>query len=265
VLLAEDNPVNREVAEEMLNHVGLRVDLAENGLQAVELATTRAYDLVLMDVQMPQLDGLEATRRIRARLGTALPVVAMTANAFGEDRHACLNAGMNDHLAKPADADALFAMLLRWLPLPDAAHAEPVEASWDDNATADGLAAAVPGMDVARALGHCAGRPATLIRLLQRFGQLYAQGVPALRDGATAPGTLWLETAHSLRGACAALGLGELTDRLEAFERALDQGQEPSALAAEAADIDAGVRRVAAAALQVGGGPFRSQPGRSRT
>ena len=117
VLLAEDNAVNQEVALELLRAAGLVVETAEDGLRALELAVSRPYDLVLMDVQMPLMDGLAATRAIRARIGAALPIVAMTANAFGEDRAACLGAGMNDHVPKPVNPEALYATLLRWLPL----------------------------------------------------------------------------------------------------------------------------------------------------
>ncbi|MBK1688940.1 hybrid sensor histidine kinase/response regulator [Rubrivivax gelatinosus] len=115
VLVAEDNPVNQEVAIALLEDAGLEVVVAGDGQRAIELASAGAFDLVLMDVQMPGVDGLDAAREIRARLGPALPIIAMTANAFGEDREACLAAGMDDHVAKPVDPPRLYATLLRWL------------------------------------------------------------------------------------------------------------------------------------------------------
>ncbi|MBK6850155.1 MAG: PAS domain S-box protein [Burkholderiales bacterium] len=116
VLLAEDNPVNRDVAVELLESAGLRVDLAEDGAQAIAKALQRPYRLILMDVQMPGIDGLQATRRLRAEPALAgLPILAMTANAFGEDRAACLAAGMDDHIGKPVDPQRLYEVLLHWL------------------------------------------------------------------------------------------------------------------------------------------------------
>ena len=108
VLLVEDNPINQEVASELLSAAGLVVSCAGDGARAVEMALAERYDLILMDVQMPVMDGLAATRAIRAQAGLATPIVAMTANAFGDDRAACLAAGMNDHTAKPVDPDLLY-------------------------------------------------------------------------------------------------------------------------------------------------------------
>lgn len=116
LLLVEDEPVNREIAGDLLADVGLVADQVEDGEQAVAMARERIYDLILMDVQMPHLSGIEAARAIRALPGyAATPILAMTASAFVEDRQACLDAGMNEHIAKPICPDELFAILHRWL------------------------------------------------------------------------------------------------------------------------------------------------------
>lgn len=119
VLVVEDEPVNREITAFILEGAGLVVEMAEDGFAGLRMLETASYDIVLMDVQMPHLDGLEATRRLRQRPGlAALPVVALTANAFAEDRAACLAAGMNDFISKPVNPEALLCTVLRWLPAP---------------------------------------------------------------------------------------------------------------------------------------------------
>ena len=119
VLLAEDDPVNQEVGRALLEDAGLVVDVAANGRSAVELARTQTFAIILMDVQMPELNGLEAVRAIRSdACNPHVPILALTANAFGEDREASIAAGMDDHVAKPIDPEGLYGILLHWLDMP---------------------------------------------------------------------------------------------------------------------------------------------------
>jgi CheY-like chemotaxis protein len=116
VLVVDDEPINREVARIQLEAAGLVVDTAADGQQAIDLAQQTFYAAVLMDMQMPKLDGLDATRRLRELPGyRQVPIIAMTANAFAEDKERCFAAGMNDFIAKPFDPDALFATLWQCL------------------------------------------------------------------------------------------------------------------------------------------------------
>ena len=125
-MLAEDDPTNQDVALELLRDVdALHVEVACDGTMAVDMATRKQYDLILMDMQMPKMDGIAAPLAIRQLPGYALtPIVAMTANAFAEDKERCLAAGMSDFIAKPVNPDTLFAMMLKWLRVRQAARAQ---------------------------------------------------------------------------------------------------------------------------------------------
>ncbi|RIX43525.1 MAG: response regulator [Rhodocyclales bacterium GT-UBC] len=121
ILIADDEPVNREVAQMLLEDVGMQIDTAENGGAAVQMAQETSYALILMDMQMPVIDGLEATRQLRQLSATRhLPIIAMTANAFAEDRQRCFAAGMNDFLSKPFDPEKLYNIVFKWLAGSDA-------------------------------------------------------------------------------------------------------------------------------------------------
>ena len=157
VLLVEDNELNREVALGLLDDAHLVIDQAENGAQALQMITSNDYDLVLMDMQMPVMDGISATKSVRSNPKyKSLPIIAMTANAMDRDREACLAAGMNDHIGKPIDPEKLFAALLRWIPPRAAAAAASVAfCTSADVAAPEPLY--IPGIDTSTALKRTGG------------------------------------------------------------------------------------------------------------
>ena len=216
LLFAEDNAVDREITRELLQRVGFDVEVVEDGARAVAAAASGAFDLVLMDVQMPVQDGLAATRAIRAAgKGARLPVIALTANAFAEDRSACREAGMDDVLTKPFAPDALYSMLLRWLPETWRSPPPSVPAIGSDAgrpiAFGDGRrrspAAAIPGLDRAVGLAVVQGRDAAYERLLRLFAEHHGADAERLRTlaGVDDRDTV-LGIAHGLKGAAGSLG-----------------------------------------------------------
>ncbi|MEB3290245.1 MAG: response regulator [Leptolyngbya sp.] len=215
ILLVEDNEINQEVATELLKDAGFRVDVAENGRIGLEKAMTGHYDLVLMDMQMPEMDGVTATVEIRRNPELAsLPILAMTASVMLEDRQRCLDAGMNGHLAKPIEPDELWKALLEWIPPQAAPLSPPPKPSPPpliDRAQAITIPQNIPGLDVQEGLRRVLGKQALYLSMLRKFvaGQADTpnQLVLALAEGRRADAE---RLAHSLRGVAGNIGAMEI-------------------------------------------------------
>ncbi|MBS1143216.1 MAG: hypothetical protein H6R14_622 [Proteobacteria bacterium] len=225
ILLAEDNLINQEVATELLKEAGMVVDLAEDGQQAIDLATRNDYDLILMDIQMPNVDGIEATQAIR-RLPdhTAVPIIAMTANAFNEDRDLCMGAGMNDHLAKPVAPEQMYATLLHWIRSAPAQAANGTLAMDSADASTRKLLCGIKGLDLDSALKVVSGKLAFYCRLLRLFAGTHAED-PAKLAKALDHGLLEeaRNIAHALKGSAANIGAHKVREIAASIELPLKQ------------------------------------------
>ena len=225
MLLAEDNPVNQRVAAEILSLAGIGIDIAQNGREAVEMATKWRYDAVLMDVQMPELSGMEATRELRRKKAQAdLPIIAMTARTMYGDREKCLEAGMNDYVPKPIDRQELFAVLRRNLSpsttRPAGTHSAPNGGAFVDAAPT----LVMEDINVGEGLERLGGNWNLYLDILQEYGAIYsnfAGDFEALLHRKDHVGARLM--AHSLKGAAGNISANGLFRTALALENACDE------------------------------------------
>jgi len=223
ILLVEDNEINQQVAKEILEGVGLNVTLAGNGQEAVDAVQKENYDVVLMDVQMPLMDGYTATREIRNLKSEIrnVPIIAMTAHAMAGDEEKSLSAGMNGHVTKPIDPDQLFAALQKWIPPADqrattrhAKVSDAEKAATEDQARLGAerkLPDSLPGFDLAEGLKRLRGNQQLYRKLLLDFGAKYTQVAAEIRESLDAKD--WKQAhslIHNLKGLAGNLAATEL-------------------------------------------------------
>lgn len=242
ILLVEDNEINQEVALELLQSAGLVVTIANNGREGVDAVARQEFDAVLMDCQMPVMDGYEATRAIRTLPGYAdLPIIAMTASTIAGDREKCLAAGMNDHVSKPIDVEELFTRLQTYVtPTADAAMA-PATVTAVNPADDDALPN-LPGVDVSAGLQRVAGNKTLYRKLLGQFREGQANAVEAIEQAVQAGDLATaMRLAHTLKGLAGSLGVVAVVGPAAEAEAAFKAGETaalPTLLAAISAALN---------------------------
>ena len=219
VLLVEDNDINQVVARGILEEAGLTVDIAENGAISLQMVRQTRYDAVFMDMQMPVMDGVEATRRLRGMGYLDLPILAMTANALERDRLLCIEAGMNDVVVKPIDTQLLWAALSRWVVPRLGQQAAAVAAAPQGGEAGIASLAGIGGLDSKAGLQRVAGKSALYLELLRRFTKSHrnlARDVQAaLAEGDRETAHRLMHTARGVAGTLGAMGIAHLAEQVE--------------------------------------------------
>ncbi|HEY6528804.1 MAG TPA: response regulator [Cellvibrionaceae bacterium] len=218
ILVAEDNELNQEVATGLLTDAGFVVTIANNGQEAVNLLKQHSYDIVLMDMQMPVMDGVSATHEIRKSASISeLPIVAMTANAMTQDKERCIAAGMNDHIAKPIDPDELFRTLLRWIkPRENAAQIN----TGKEPAISDEKLPEIEGVDVQLGLKRVLNKIPAYISMLRKFSESQLTAPNELRYALANNDMHTAERiAHTAKAVCGNIGASVLQHQAEELEQ----------------------------------------------
>ncbi len=252
ILVAEDHILSREILVEMLTALGCEVDAVRDGAGALERARDGTHDLVLMDLQMPGMDGLAAARAIRGLPGGGeIPIIALTANVFAEDRQRCLEAGMNAHLAKPVTPATLASVLSRWIPAAGGQGAGPVR---PDIAQAGQTLHPLAGLVIDPSWRASSESLRRYVFYLERFlstkGAEFARSLDLVERGDLAAAA---DLAHALKGAASMVGAEALAERTGAFEDALKSGQGRSELGEMARRCELEFRRLDEAFRQMRG------------
>lgn len=238
ILLVEDNALNQEVALAFLHEMGLEVDIADNGRIAVDKVKAGNYDAVLMDMQMPVLDGLAATREIRQLPGQDdLPIISMTANALAEDRERCIEAGMNDHMTKPIDPQLLTSKLLQWIkPLRQSLPAAPQHTSAQEPAPSSlSFLGCIDGLDARLGLRQAMGQEKLYLSLLEKFVQGERDWPSRMEVALAQPDMVNARLlAHTLKGVSAQVGALRVRELAQALEHAIAQHEPAEAIGPQA-------------------------------
>ena len=227
VLVVDDNEINQQVAKDLLENVGVYIDIAHNGIEALQLVAKQRYDAVLMDLQMPEMDGFTATRRIRNNPRFKdLPIIALTADALGSHRVECRQAGMNDFISKPVDADLLYYRLSQWIkPVPHKLN--PTMAEEQDLVDTSAILQNLPGIDVATCMRRLRNNHQLFIALLGEFAKNHSNTMAeinqALEHGSSDDVQTAIRLAHTVKGIAGNLSANTLQQSAAALEVALRQ------------------------------------------
>ncbi|MBE9607877.1 response regulator [Chitinilyticum piscinae] len=255
ILIAEDNPINQDLVIEFLQLAGLQADIAENGQKAVQMAIEGDYALILMDMQMPVLDGVAATQQLRAHDSLrALPIVAMTANVLQEDRERCLAAGMNDFLAKPIVPEQFYQLLQRWLATDSGKDGGTLAAA--QVAEQSPLPVSISGLEMAKGLELSGNSPARYVKYLLRFAQSQPDETSRLRQALAE--NRWDDATrivHTLKGQAGQIAAVHLAAHAAQLEHSLQQHPAPAQLEAPLQELESMLQRLCQTIQQSLGSP----------